>query len=165
MDTVDTKTRSYMMSRVKSKNTKLEIAIRKRLFAFGFRYRIHSRRLPGKPDLILKKYKTAVFFNGCFWHLHDCEFSSIPETRSSWWKQKLTANKERDRRNITKLRTTGWRIVIVWECAVRKLRIVEQGVKLDKIACLIRDFLYSKRRYMEINYIGKRLSPKELTTN
>ncbi len=159
MDTVDTKTRSRMMSRVKCKNTKLETAIRKRLFAFGFRYRLHSRNLPGKPDLILVKYKTAVFFNGCFWHLHGCKFSGIPETRSLWWKQKLTTNKARDYRNLKMLRATGWRIVIVWECAIRKLCLAKHVVKLDKISCLIRDFLYSDKRYMEIDYCGKKLQP------
>ncbi len=162
MDTVDTKTRSRMMSRVKSKNTKLETTIRKRLFAYGFRYRLHSMNLPGKPDLTLNKYKTAVFFNGCFWHLHGCEFSSIPATRSLWWKQKLTANKKRDYRNLKMLRSTGWRIVIVWECAIRKLCLTDRVVKLDKISCLIRDFLYSNKRYMEIDYIGKRLSPRKI---
>ena len=147
------------MSRVRSKNTRLETAIRKRLFAFGFRYRLHSISLPGKPDLTLKKYNTAIFFNGCFWHLHGCEFSSIPETRSLWWKQKLTTNKERDYRNLKMLRANGWRIVIVWECAIRKLRLAKHIVKLDKISYLIRDFLYSDKRYMEIDYSGKRLQP------
>jgi DNA mismatch endonuclease (patch repair protein) len=165
MDKVDTKTRSRMMSCVRGKNTKLEIAIRKRLFAFGFRYRLHSTNLPGKPDITLKKYKTAIFFNGCFWHLHSCEFSSIPETRSLWWKQKLTVNKKRDCRNLKMLLSTGWRIVIVWECAVRKLRIAERALKLDNISCLIRDFLYSEKHYMEIDYIGKRLSPRKIGHN
>lgn len=151
-----------MMSEVKSKNTKLETVLRKRLFAHGFRYRLHQYNLPGKPDLILKKYKTAVFFNGCFWHLHGCKLSSIPETRSSWWEQKLIGNKKRDQRNIRMLKSSGWRIVIVWECSIRKLRRIERESKLDEISCLIRDFISSEKKYMEIDFNGKRLSPKTI---
>jgi DNA mismatch endonuclease, patch repair protein len=157
LDIVDKKTRSRMMSQVKDKNTKLEIVIRKRLFALGFRYLLHSKDLPGKPDLILKKYRTAVFFNGCFWHLHGCKFSSIPKTRSSWWSKKLIENRERDRKNLEMLKSSGWRIIIIWECSIRRATHIERENKLDKISFLIRDFLRSKRQFMEINDNNKNI--------
>jgi DNA mismatch endonuclease (patch repair protein) len=151
-----------MMSQVKGKNTKLETVLRKRLFALGFRYILHPKDLPGKPDLILKKYRTAVFFNGCFWHLHGCEFSSIPETRSTWWSKKLSDNKERDRTNLKMLKSSGWRIIIIWECAIRKARRIERDNRLDEVSFLIREFLCSERKFMEINSKTKILFSKKM---
>jgi DNA mismatch endonuclease (patch repair protein) len=163
LDIVDKETRSRMMSQVKGKNTKLETVLRKRLFALGFRYRLHPKGLPGKPDLILTKYRTVVFFNGCFWHLHGCEFSSIPETQSSWWSKKLNENRNRDQKNLEVLKSIGWRIVIIWECSIRKLKCVERESKLDEISLSIRDFLCSKRRFMEIKQSKNKL-PKKIKT-
>ena len=162
MDIVDKETRSRMMSQVKGKNTKLETVLRKRLFALGFRYLLHSKDLPGKPDLVLIKYKTVVFFNGCFWHLHGCEFSSIPETRSIWWGKKLNDNRERDRTNLKLLKSNGWRIIIVWECYIRKIRRIERDNRLDEISFLIREFLCSERKFMEINATTKSIFSKEM---
>ncbi len=158
MDTVDLKTRSKMMSSVRSKDTKLEVEIRKRLFAMGFRYRLYPRGLPGKPDLVLKKHKTVIFINGCFWHLHGCEYSSIPQTRTKWWKEKLEGNRKRDLVNINKLHKDGWKIVIIWECAIRKTRPDKRGDKLNKVALDISNFITSKKKFMEIDCNKKKYS-------
>jgi DNA mismatch endonuclease (patch repair protein) len=107
------------MSAIKTKNTKPEIWIRKRLHAKGFRYRLNVRELPGKPDIVLPKYKAVIFVNGCFWHMHDCPLFVLPKSRTSWWKEKLTKNKQRDQNNINKLQEQNWRVVVIWECAIR----------------------------------------------
>jgi len=157
MDTVDKKTRSRMMSRVKSKNTSIEVRIRKQLFALGLRYRIHPRRIMGKPDLVLPKYRTIIFVNGCFWHLHGCEYSKIPETRSEWWKNKLEGNKKRDRIVFEKLCHDGWRLVLVWGCAIKKVRPSMKDVKYEEIAASIFEFLMSKNDNLQIDTNGSRV--------
>ena len=107
------------MSRIGSKNTQPELLIRKALFAQGFRYRLHPKNLPGKPDLVFRKYKAVIFINGCFWHYHKCHLSKLPATRTGWWKRKLEGNRARDQMTCRKLKATGWRVLIVWECAFR----------------------------------------------
>ncbi|HDL01102.1 MAG TPA: DNA mismatch endonuclease Vsr [candidate division Zixibacteria bacterium] len=148
-DIVDSKTRSRMMSGIRGKNTKAEIEIRKKLFAAGFRYRLHDTRLPGKPDIILPKYKAVIFVHGCFWHAHDCELFKIPSTRTAFWRKKLKGNRNKDEENDKNLKKEGWRILTIWECAFRGAgknrekqidRIVEKAVK----------WLNSKSRYREI---------------
>ena len=108
------------MSRVRSKDTKPEVLLRKLLFRKGFRFRLHGRNLPGTPDIVLPKFRTAIFVHGCFWHLHDCKRGTLPETRREWWKSKLEKNRERDRKNFLLLNEIGWRVAVVWECAFRK---------------------------------------------
>lgn len=113
-------TRSEVMSRVRSKNTKPELAVRSALWNAGLRYRLHAK-LPGKPDIVIKKDKAAIFVHGCFWHGHKgCAKHRIPKTRSEWWKQKILNNSSRDKRNIRSLRKMGWRVFIVWECQIEK---------------------------------------------
>ena len=107
MDTVDKQTRSKMMSAVRAKNTKLETEIRRRLFAQGFRYRLHARDLPCTPDMVLPKYSTVIFVNGCFWHYHGCSRSTIPKSRRNWWRKKLEDNKTRDEKALEELRSSG----------------------------------------------------------
>lgn len=120
-DVHDKKTRSYNMSRIKGKNTLPEIKVRKYLFAEGFRYRIHNSKFPGKPDILLKKYKTAIFIHGCFWHGHkNCKYFKIPKTRTKWWRNKITGNIINDAKKIRKLKKLGWKIIVVYECKLRK---------------------------------------------
>ena len=118
-DIVDASTRSRMMSRVKGKDTRQEVEIRKRLFALGFRYRLHDKKLPGTPDIILPKYKAVIFIHGCFWHVHDCPLFRWPSSKKAFWKKKLSGNKKRDIENIEKLMKLGWRVLVIWECAYR----------------------------------------------
>ena len=112
--------RSYNMSHIRSINTKPEENVRLALFAKGFRYRKNDKRLPGKPDVVLPKYKTVVFINGCFWHMHDCPSFVWPKTRPGFWKTKLLRNAERDQQHYTMLREMGWNVLIVWECQLKK---------------------------------------------
>jgi DNA mismatch endonuclease, patch repair protein len=113
--------RSKNMSAIKGKNTSPELAVRKALFARGFRYRLHAAGLPSKPDIVLPKYKTVVFVNGCFWHRHEgCKYAAKPKNNSDFWEKKLARNVERDKQNHAKLRLMGWNIIIVWECELEK---------------------------------------------
>ena len=111
--------RSKNMAAIRSKNTKPELIIRKALFSKGFRYKLHDKNLPGKPDLVFPKYKSVIFVHGCFWHMHECHLFKWPSTRPEFWKKKITRNKDVDKRNIKKLKRDGWYILTVWECALK----------------------------------------------
>lgn len=115
------------MASVKSKNTTPEIIIRSFLYKNGYRYRIHSKDLPGKPDIVLNKYNLVIFVNGCFWHGHkNCIRSKLPETNKTYWQEKITSNIKRDKRNVYKLKKMGYRVFIIWECNfknIEKLKI------------------------------------------
>ena len=133
MDVHDKKTRSFNMSRIKGKNTKPEELVRKYLFSQGFRYRKNVRTLPGSPDIVLPKYKTAIFVNGCFWHGHvGCKYFVWPENNAEFWREKITANIERDSRNIKLLEQAGWKVLVVWECELKKNRLENTLVSLVK---------------------------------
>ena len=106
------------MSAVRQKNTDLERSVRSMLHRLGFRFRITRKDLPGTPDIVLPKWRVAIFVNGCFWHAHDCHFFKVPATRSDWWEAKLKRNAERDRQKIEELSREGWRTVVVWKCAL-----------------------------------------------
>ena len=109
--------RSYNMSRIKGHNTEPEIIVRKFLFSKGYRYRNNDSKLPGKPDIVLKKYHIAIFVNGCFWHGHEgCRKFVIPQHNSDWWMNKISDNQKRDQRNIISLKNAGWNVITVWEC-------------------------------------------------
>lgn len=113
-------TRSYNMSQVHSKDTKIEEIVRKYLFARGLRYRKNDKRYPGHPDLIFPKYKTAVFVNGCFWHVHEgYPCFSFPKTNTDFWRNKLGGNQERDIRNYHLLKEMGWKVIVVWQCELK----------------------------------------------
>jgi len=113
--------RSYNMSRIRSKNTKPEEVVRKALFAAGFRYRKNDKRYPGHPDIVLPKYKTVIFVNGCFWHGHEgCKYFVWPKSNTEYWQKKIIGNIERDNLTYTLLREQGWQVVIVWECELKK---------------------------------------------
>jgi DNA mismatch endonuclease (patch repair protein) len=113
-------TRSYNMSRIKAKDTKPELLVRKFLFANGFRYRLHDKNLPGKPDIVLPRYKTVIFVNGCFWHGHEnCKYFVIPKTRTEWWKEKIGKNISNDIKNQMLLKEMGYKVIIVWGCEIK----------------------------------------------
>jgi len=112
--------RSMNMSHIRSTNSKPEEIVRKYLFAKGFRYRKNVRSLPGTPDIVLPKYKTVIFVNGCFWHKHDCPRFVWPSSNQDYWKPKILRNIERDQKNTEELRSLGWRVITVWECELKK---------------------------------------------
>lgn len=112
--------RSFNMSRINSKNTKPEMLVRKFLFSKGFRYRLHDKRLPGKPDIVLPKYKTIIFIHGCFWHGHEgCRYFVVPKTRTDWWLNKIENNKLNDLQSVRTLVANGWRTIVIWECELK----------------------------------------------
>ena len=112
--------RSRNMAAIKSKNTKPEIEVRKILHEMGYRFRLHRKDLPGNPDIVLPKYKTAIFVNGCFWHQHEgCKYACLPKTKTDFWKNKLEGNKKRDRLKQSQLNELGWKIINVWECEIK----------------------------------------------
>lgn len=120
MDNHSALERSYNMSRIKSINTKPEELVRKYLFREGFRYRKNVRNLPGCPDIVLAKYHTVIFINGCFWHVHkNCKSFVYPKSNQTYWKDKLKKNQERDQKNNLLLRRQGWKVLIVWECELK----------------------------------------------
>ena len=119
------------MSKIRGKETKPEILVRKFLFSEGFRYRINDERYPGKPDIVLPKYKTVVFIHGCFWHGHEgCKASKLPETNFEFWKKKISDNVARDRKNIKILMSGGWNVIIVWQCEIKSKAKREERLKL-----------------------------------
>lgn len=128
-------TRSFNMSQIKGKNTKPEEQVRKYLFSRGYRYRKNVSNLPGKPDIVLPKYKTCIFVNGCFWHKHEgCKYFVWPKNNAEFWKKKITGNVERDLRQQNELRSLGWNVVVIWECELKKDRFNETMASVeDKI--------------------------------
>ena len=133
-DIVDQQTRSRMMSGIRSKNTKPELALRRALHARGFRFRLHSGKVPGRPDLVLPKHRAVVFVHGCFWHRHEgCRYATVPATRPDFWRAKFEANAARDSAVRTRLLEDGWRVATVWECALRKPEQVEASTESRSI--------------------------------
>lgn len=121
MDNHSPKVRSYNMSQIKSTNTNPEEMVRKYLFSKGLRYRKNVKTLPGKPDIVLSKYKTIIFVNGCFWHGHSgCKYFVMPKSNTNYWKEKIEKNIERDRKNYNNLSEIGWNVITVWECQLKK---------------------------------------------
>lgn len=131
--------RSYNMSRISGKDTKPEELVRKYLFSKGFRYRKNVRKLPGTPDLVLPKYRTVIFVNGCFWHGHEgCKYFVWPKSNAEFWRQKIETNISRDRRKEAQLRNMGWKVMIVWEC---ELRPPKRQVTLERLESQLRQIL------------------------
>lgn len=118
-DIISPEQRSALMSRIRGKDTKIELEVRRGLHALGFRYRLGGASLPGRPDIVLPKYRTVVFVHGCFWHQHDCHLFRLPKTRTEFWKAKVDANRARDLRADANLREMGWHVETLWECQLR----------------------------------------------
>ncbi|WP_120496512.1 very short patch repair endonuclease [Kiloniella sp. EL199] len=145
-DVVSPEVRSRMMSGIRSKNTKLELVIRSGLHKRGFRYRIHKKDFPGKPDLVFRKYNAVIFVHGCFWHKHDCHLFKWPKSREEFWRAKILGNVKRDRIVEEQILSAGWRIGIIWECALKgKTRL-----SLDDILDECETWLSGKAQKMEI---------------
>ncbi len=122
------------MSQIKGKDTKPEMAVRKFLFANGFRYTLHNTKLPGKPDIVFKKYNTVIFVNGCFWHGHKgCKYFVYPKSKAEWWKEKITATQLRDKNNTSQLQKDGYKVITIWECEIKNKSIFEKLIKEIKL--------------------------------
>ena len=138
MDHISKEKRSWNMSLIRSKNTKPEVFVRSIVHRLGFRFRLYKNNLPGKPDIVLKKYKTVIFVHGCFWHQHkNCRRSNIPKSNREYWIPKLERNQERDAINKKKLKKDGWSVVVAWECQGKdpetlKINLIKQFVKIFK---------------------------------
>ena len=146
-DVVDAATRSRMMSGIKGKNTSPEVLIRKVLHARGFRFRIHVSELPGKPDLVFPKYGAVIFVHGCFWHGHDCRYFKVPQTRTHFWLEKIGKNKARDDQHLVALRLSGWRVLVIWECAIRAMKKQKSALLVD----VIEDWLINGSESIEVD--------------
>jgi DNA mismatch endonuclease (patch repair protein) len=120
MDRLSPERRGWLMSRVKSKNTTTEMAVRRLVFGMGYRYRLHDKRLPGRPDLVFSGRRKIIFVNGCFWHGHEsCRYAALPKTRVDFWRAKVEKNQARDRENIALLEANGWKVLTVWQCELK----------------------------------------------
>jgi DNA mismatch endonuclease (patch repair protein) len=146
-DIVDRATRSLMMARIKSKNTKPELLIRSLLHKKGFRFRIHANKLPGRPDIIFPKFKAIIFINGCFWHGHkNCPLFRLPKTRVEFWENKIHRNQKNDEKNIKTLLNSNWRVAIVWECSIRG-KNKDPAYVINKLT----DWITSSNTFLEIS--------------
>jgi DNA mismatch endonuclease (patch repair protein) len=125
MDIISPERRSALMSRIRGKETGIEVTVRKGLHRLGFRYRLGGAGLPGRPDVVLPKFRSVVFVHGCFWHGHDCSLFRLPKTRTAFWQAKIDANRERDSRKAEQLRRGGWSVHTIWECQIRNLTTSE----------------------------------------
>jgi len=134
MSDVHTKAqRSFNMSRIRSAHTKPEMLVRKFLHAQGYRYRLHDKKLPGKPDMVLPRYKTVILIHGCFWHGHNnCRYYVVPKTRTQWWLNKITANQANDAKAVKALKKDGWKIITVWECNLKPAKVEKTLAALVK---------------------------------
>lgn len=149
-DIVDRATRSRMMSRIRGKDTAPEMLIRRGLHARGFRFRLHDRKLPGRPDIVLPARRAIIMVQGCFWHGHDCHLFRWPASRPDFWRAKIRGNVERDRQNALALQTAGWRLLTVWECALKgRERLPE-----DQLLAAISSWLTDGSDDMEIRGIS-----------
>ncbi len=133
MDTLTKEKRSWNMSKIRSKNTKPEITVRSKLHKAGYRFRLHVKGLPGKPDIVLPKYNTIIFINGCFWHRHKgCKYAYKPKTRVDFWNEKLNRNIKRQGEVLKELRDLEWKVLVIWECEVGNEKLIRDRFKLIK---------------------------------
>ncbi|MEF9385789.1 very short patch repair endonuclease [Ralstonia solanacearum species complex bacterium KE056] len=136
-DVLSPEQRRLNMSRIRSRDTKPEMLVRKGLHALGLRYKLHDRNLPGRPDLVFPKYRTVVFVHGCFWHAHGCALSKLPTSRRDFWAKKLEGNSSRDRKAVETLLTMGWHVLVIWECALRGPHRLPYEELLNCVACYV----------------------------
>lgn len=148
MDTLTAEQRNRSMARVKNKDTAPEMIIRCGLHALGFRFRLHAKKLAGKPDIVLPKYQTAIFVHGCFWHRHDCPRASIPQSHMDFWLDKFEKNVTRDKANISCLKKAGWKVLIIWECALRGPNKLAKDILFATIVNFLR---LDQKSYEEIS--------------
>lgn len=145
-DIFSSEKRSKIMSKVKGKDTKPEMKVRKYLHGKGYRYRLHQKDLPGSPDLVFKKYNATFFINGCFWHGHEnCKYAKLPKSRRGFWENKINKNKERDARKINDLLNNDWRVLVIWSCSLKKKNRLEKTLKL------VEKWLINGNNYKEIS--------------
>ena len=149
-DIVDSATRSRMMRAIRGKDTKSEVRLRKALFAQGYRYRLHPENLPGRPDILLPRYRAAIFVHGCFWHGHDCHLFRLPATRADFWRQKIMGNRKRDFLVQERLAGEGWRVLTVWECSMKG----RTRMPFDELVARVSDWLAGTGRQLEIAGAG-----------
>ena len=134
-DSLSRERRSWNMSRIRSKNTRPELVVRSLLHRMGYRFRLHQKGMPGRPDIVLPKYQTVVFVHGCYWHRHPgCRFAYTPKSREEFWQHKFRKNVARDKANRTDLAALGWNVVIVWECETRELDVLARKVNEQMLA-------------------------------
>jgi DNA mismatch endonuclease (patch repair protein) len=151
MDVHSPEQRSFNMSRIRGKDTRPEMMVRGWLWANGYRYRLHRKDLPGKPDIVLPKYRAVIFVHGCFWHRHGCQSTTTPESRRDFWLAKFSENVSRDKRNIAALLEQSWRVMVIWECSLRG-----KNATPELVAEQIADFLNSETRFAESGTQWKR---------
>ena len=131
-DTMTPQQRHYCMSRIRGKATKPELIVRQWLWSHGYRYRLNVKSVPGKPDIVLRKYRTALFVNGCFWHGHEgCSKYVVPKSNTEFWISKIDRNKERDRKEYEALHEAGWQVIVIWECQLKKTNTEETMRKVE----------------------------------
>lgn len=150
-DLVDRSTRARMMSGIRAKDTRPEITLRKGLHALGFRFRLHAKDIPGRPDIVLPKFSALIHVHGCFWHGHECRYCKIPKTNTLFWQEKIRSNRYRDERTLRLQMDAGWRCLVVWECALR--RSVRVPSELDVVA-LSASWLIGDARFALIDEQG-----------
>ena len=152
-DIVTKAVRSRMMSGIRGTNTRPEIRIRQLLHKEGFRFRLHTSHLPGKPDIILPRFQAVVFVHGCFWHGHECHLFKWPQTRRTFWKEKITGNRKRDEEVFSMLASDGWRIMVIWECALKGPNRLKNGFLVSQLV----QWLRSRKKYFELTLNGNGL--------
>jgi DNA mismatch endonuclease, patch repair protein len=156
-DVLTQEQRRLNMSRIKGRDTKPERQLRSALHGMGLRFRLHRRDLPGRPDIVFSRQRTLIFVHGCFWHAHGCSYSVLPATRTEFWQKKLAGNRERDERVIDALRNMGWRVIVVWECALRG----RSRHSMEKICGRICRFLIGSRRILEVTGVRATRIPRK----
>lgn len=144
MDVHTPEQRSFNMSKIRGKDTRPEMLVRRWLWANGYRYRLHRKDLPGRPDIVLSKYKAVIFVHGCFWHRHGCQFTTTPESNREFWLAKFSKNVSRDKRNISALLEQSWRVMVIWECSFQGKNAIS-----ELLAEQITNFLNSEMRFAE----------------